>query len=348
MKDEYLSTGSRIILANDITVFEPFLEPTIFRRPVHNPPRALQKAHSLGHGKEAPLLDVHQTKIIFDLALPASNGQLKDPLSNGVFFKAHRKNERKETQLRNIEKERAQHQQIQLDRLLVALQGADWVRVMGISGITESEKKLYEPKRAYFIMELTALLEKFKFWKEKEKRRKAEQQHLPLKKSDSCTHEASNSHRVYERGNWDEEDIEHQYSHLPSEPLDRLGDDETDDIDAWAAHQLHQEALSALPQKYSKPGPQAQVMHPTNAQAIGRNPPSRSEVKLMARLPDDRTDKLATTNWKFVPSMAAFGQIMPQIQRSVFLPPRCILTEEAIRDCLRRKRRRKRERLEDD
>ncbi|KAL9609368.1 MAG: hypothetical protein Q9167_005858 [Letrouitia subvulpina] len=100
----------------------------------------------------------------------------EDPLSDDFYFKAHRRAERSEKQLRNIEKERAQHEKVQLERLYDGLKGHDWLKVMGISGITESEKKSYEPKRDHFIHEVGTLLSKFKQWKEEEKRRKFERE----------------------------------------------------------------------------------------------------------------------------------------------------------------------------
>ncbi|KAL8740573.1 MAG: hypothetical protein Q9190_006745 [Brigantiaea leucoxantha] len=95
-----------------------------------------------------------------------------DPLNDELYFKAHRRAERSEKQLRNIEKERAQHEKVQLDRLYDGLKGPDWLKVMGISGVTEMERKAYESKRDHFIYEVGALLKKFRAWKEEEKRRK--------------------------------------------------------------------------------------------------------------------------------------------------------------------------------
>ncbi|KAI9892363.1 MAG: hypothetical protein M1814_001565 [Vezdaea aestivalis] len=95
-----------------------------------------------------------------------------DPLPSELFHKAHRRAERQEKQLRNIEREHAQHEKAQLERLLDGLRGHDWLRIMGVSGITESEKKALEPKRDMFIGEVEGLIEKFRVWKEEEKRRK--------------------------------------------------------------------------------------------------------------------------------------------------------------------------------
>ncbi|KAF1832357.1 hypothetical protein BDW02DRAFT_590465 [Decorospora gaudefroyi] len=100
----------------------------------------------------------------------------QDPLADPVYFTQHRRAERKEKQLRNIEKERAMHEKVQLERLLDGLQGPDWLKVMGITGVTDGERKDWEHKRDYFVKEVEALVDKFRVWKEEEKRLRAEKE----------------------------------------------------------------------------------------------------------------------------------------------------------------------------
>lgn len=100
----------------------------------------------------------------------------EDPLADSVYFAQHRRAERKEKQLRNIEKERAMHEKVQLERLLDGLQGPDWLKVMGITGVTDGERKDWEHKRDYFVKEVEALVDKFRVWKEEEKRLRAEKE----------------------------------------------------------------------------------------------------------------------------------------------------------------------------
>jgi hypothetical protein len=100
----------------------------------------------------------------------------EDPLADSVYFTQHRRAERKEKQLRNIEKERAMHEKVQLERLLDGLQGPDWLKVMGITGVTDGDKKDWEAKRDYFVKEVEALVDKFRQWKEEEKRLRAEKE----------------------------------------------------------------------------------------------------------------------------------------------------------------------------
>ncbi|KAL9006195.1 MAG: hypothetical protein Q9188_001074 [Gyalolechia gomerana] len=100
----------------------------------------------------------------------------EDPLTDQLYRKAHRRAERGEKSHRNREKESAQHEKSQLERILEELKGHGWLKTMGVSGITDSERKVYEPKRTIFIQRVTALLDKFRAWKEEEKRRKFERE----------------------------------------------------------------------------------------------------------------------------------------------------------------------------
>jgi hypothetical protein len=100
----------------------------------------------------------------------------EDPLSDSYYFTQHRRAERKEKQLRNIEKERAMHEKVQLERLLDGLQGPDWLKVMGITGVTAGETRDWESKRDYFVKEVETLVDKFRLWKEEEKRLRAEKE----------------------------------------------------------------------------------------------------------------------------------------------------------------------------
>lgn len=174
------------------------------------------------------------------MATSPSRRAIKDTLPEEVYQKAHRKAERHEKQLRNIEKERAQHEKVQLDRLLDELKGPDWLKVMGISGVTDSEKKLYEPKRSLFIKEVNALIAKFRHWKEEEKRRRVErEQLLSGDLEDDFESEAAADGDDEEEADDDDSDSDaEQESASPSGP-------DTSEMDAAAARQLHQEAIGA-------------------------------------------------------------------------------------------------------
>ncbi|KAL8995507.1 MAG: hypothetical protein Q9169_004767 [Polycauliona sp. 2 TL-2023] len=135
-----------------------------------------------GNPEPADELESHELrlnnaeKLDFSALEKHSRKITEDPLTDDIYFKAHRRAERGEKQHRNREKESAQHDQSQLARILEELKGQAWLKTMGITGVTDSERKSYEPKRALFIQRVTTLLDKFKAWKEEEKRRKAERE----------------------------------------------------------------------------------------------------------------------------------------------------------------------------
>ncbi|KAI9835718.1 MAG: hypothetical protein M1819_001895 [Sarea resinae] len=148
----------------------------------------------------------------------------EDPLGDELYYKLHRRAERQEKQLRNIEKDHAQHEKLHLERLLDGLKGPDWLRVMGINGITETEKKVYEPKRDMFIGEVQALVDKFRIWKEEEKRRKVQKDKALLQRESSGGKVMQSTETTVPR---------------------KVSTPDSSDLDAWAARQLHQEAISA-------------------------------------------------------------------------------------------------------
>lgn len=92
----------------------------------------------------------------------------QDPLADDKY-KPHRRAERQEKQARNTDKERAMHEKSELERLHAELKGPDWLRALGISGITETQKRGLEATRDLFITRVIGLLERFTAWKEREK-----------------------------------------------------------------------------------------------------------------------------------------------------------------------------------
>jgi hypothetical protein len=96
----------------------------------------------------------------------------EDPLGDHLYVKAHRRAERKEKQLRNIEKEHALHEKAELEKLLDDLRGSEWLRAMGVTGVADTDRKKYMTHRDYFISRVVALLDKFTAWKDQEKEHK--------------------------------------------------------------------------------------------------------------------------------------------------------------------------------
>lgn len=331
---ELLTAKTRIVLIDDP------LEPPNVQHPPSKPKLKSGPRAEAGH-RDPPssllqtfsqnVLDrIHNAERIDLSTLDRSpRRQAKDPLAVEIFFKAHRRAERQEKQLRNIEKERAQHEKVQLDRLLDELRGHDWLRVMGISGITESEKKLYEPKRAYFIKEVAGLIEKFKSWKEEEKRRKVEREQALLAEEEDNEEQDDEDAEEADDEAEEEDDVLKNGRALGDELSD--GDPpDYNDVDAWAARQLHQEAKFA---------------------SAGRRPHFVPELLLP---PQPATPFTSFYSKRYVRDAAiskhrkgrkrmAFGEPIPDMEVLDFdLPPE-ILTEDAIRAGRRNKRRLRRE-----
>lgn len=243
-----------------------------------------------------------------EIELPASEHKSRsigqDPLDDEFYAKAHRRAERQEKQLRNIEKERAMHEKVQLERLLDNLKGHDWLKVMGISGVTDGGKKTWEPKRDYFIREVEILLEKFREWKEEEKRRKTEKEERLLA---------------------EEEDEDSQAI---------TDDDEPDgsDVDALAARQLHQEAKKATGQH---------IQREKSAPRPARPPPDQKPFTSFYEKPHLREAALGKR--RRGRTRLAFGQPLPDVNKQEFGLPSDFLTADALRASARRRRAARRE-----
>jgi Something about silencing, SAS, complex subunit 4 len=244
------------------------------------------------------------------------NDNSPDPLSDSVYFASHRRAERKEKQLRNIEKERAMHEKVQLERLLDGLQGPDWLRVMGITGVTDGEKKDWEPKRDYFVSEVRALVDKFRIWKEEEKRLKMEREAALLAR--------------------EEEEAEEEGAEAEGDEEDEADMSPSSDIDAWAARQLQQEINSA---SSSAPKPRSR------RRPISVLPPPLPEpLKLFTSFyskPHLREAALGKN--RHGRNVTAFGQPIPEFEEREFTLPSEYLTPDALRVHARKRRRLKRE-----
>ncbi|KAJ5340200.1 hypothetical protein N7541_009324 [Penicillium brevicompactum] len=157
-KSEFLAANTTLTLINDLSQPLPIPKPD----PTNPTP--------FGN----PILDLHGCTKLSLPFLPDQNPitTATDPLNEATYFRAHRKFERQEKQLRNIERNRAQHEQQVLERLLDELRGHDWLRVMGLPSVNETEKKTYEPKREILVQELVTLVSKLQAWKDEERRRK--------------------------------------------------------------------------------------------------------------------------------------------------------------------------------
>jgi hypothetical protein len=248
------------------------------------------------------------------------NGE--DPLNDDYYLKSHNRAERKEKQLRNIEKERAMHEKVQLDRLLDGLKGHDWLKVLGITGITDGEAKKYEPKRDYFIAEVQALVDKFKEWKEQEKQQRLDK-------------EAAQAAREEEAKDDEEDEVADSEDESISPP--------SSDLNASAARQLQRETASALKIKlnFSKGKQTASATSTPKAPLPTYVAPS-PEVPITSFYAKRHLRDAALGKSRHGRNVTAFGHPVPDLSEREFELPEDFLTADAIRANAREKRRRKR------
>ena len=275
---ELLTAATRIYITEDPPKGPKSAGKTfVLHTPARLPPKPSPQKNSKSAIRASDALQAYQPIDFSSFAkLPSPPA---DPLPSDAYAAAHRRAERQEKQLRNIEKERAQHEKVQLERLYDGLRGPDWLRVMGISGVTEGERKAWDGKRSYFVREVGALLEKFRVWKEEEKRRKLERERVEAEASgveseDEQEEEDSEEEQVDEDDSDDEDaasdsdssslpenhdleipDSDAAASSPPSHPRARTHTRTpfSLDVDALAAQQLHTEAL--LSAKHPSTGP---------------------------------------------------------------------------------------------
>ena len=319
-----MTPKTHIVLIDDTPNFVP---------PRAKPPPTNAKL-SDPFGANKPL---YNAKILDFSSLSAGVRRSKnDPLHQDIFLHAHKRPERQEKQMRNIEKEKAQHEKSQLDRLLEELKGPDWLRVMGISGITESKKKLYEPKRVFFIREITAMTVKYKQYKEEEKRRKIDREQALLAQEEEfeeepVVEEESDDVEVEEdieiaNSEDDQDDDNHEHSASVSPGADPPS---INDLDVLAARQLLQEAKSA------SHGKKAPVLPLQPTDLIPYRPFTSFYNKKHVR-------DAAVAGHRRSRTVTAFGEPVPELGEIEFQLPDSILNEEAIKACGRRKRRERR------
>jgi len=223
------------------------------------------------------------------------------------------------------------HEKAQLERLLEALQGHDWLRVMGIVSVADADAKKYEPKRKYFIDEVNALLLKFKTWRDEEKRIRYEKEAAAMAEND------------------DEEEEEEEESESEASSAD---------LDASAARQLQVEASGgAKGGKDTKagklksrtrtsapvpePAPATAPSYPAPIPTIYREPTPEGPFVSFYSKPHLRAAALGNT--RHGRTLTAFGVPIPETEEQDFALPEDYVTPEALRDNARKRRRMKRE-----
>ncbi|KAJ9615508.1 hypothetical protein H2200_001583 [Cladophialophora chaetospira] len=294
---ETLTVKTKVILVDDTPDFQPKpskADPFGAHRPLHNT-QYIQLSGS-GH-------------------LPGS-GQI-DPLNENVYLKIHAKAERHEKQMKNSDRERAQHEKYQLEKLLEDLRGPDWLKTLGITGVTDTEKKRYEPKRVLFIRETQALIDKFKRWKEEEKRRKLEREQELLEAAmdeEDAVSRMEHGSTSEGQSSMEEDSLDSVSTHAPN----------SSELDALASQQLIEEAKFAIKRK--KPDPVA----------VPEPPPPRPFVSFFDKR---HLRDAAVAGRQRGRTILAFGLPVPDLAEKDYELPDDILTEDAIRVSQRSRRR---------
>jgi len=250
----------------------------------------------------------------------------EDPLSDEHYLKSHRRAERKEKQLRNIEKERAMHEKVQLERLLDGLQGHDWLKVLGITGITDGESKKYEPQREYFIAEVQALVNKFKEWKEQEKKMRLE------KEAAAAAREAESDERETE------DSVEPPSSELNASASRQLLQETTNAVRSGFKIRLNNSKRKDIRCASVEQKPSA------NTKAVA--PPS-PEAPITSFYAKKYLRDAALGKARHGRNVTAFGHLIPDMEEQEFELPSYYMTEDALRANARERRRRKRASIAD-
>lgn len=244
----------------------------------------------------------------------------EDPLSDAYFDSIHRKPERQEKAIRNTDKGRAQHEKDQVIRLLEGLQGHDWLKLMGVSGITEGKKREFEPAREYFLRGCEAIIEKFRIWKELEKQKKLER-------------EAAIAEAEEEEEQEEEEEAE-QTEEVEEEGYISDGDPpDYSDVDASAARQLHEEAVAR-----SAPSARHQEKKTKLEPITDEYEMVEREFKSFYNKPHLREAALGKHR-RSGRTAVAWGHPVPEVAETDFDLPGEYRDEETLKSHARRKRR---------
>lgn len=198
------------------------------------------------------------------------------------------------------------HEKVQLERLLDGLQGPDWLKVMGITGVTDGERKDWEPKRDFFVKEVEALVDKFRVWKEEEKRLRAEKEAALAARDDDEEEdgedtEESESIRVRSR----DPSLSVQAARAPKPPVPRR------------PPRPHGFLLPFIPPEPALPFQSFYAKPHLRAAALGKHRHGRNAT--------------------------AFGLSIPDFVEHEFEMPEEFIDPQFIRDNARQRRRRKRE-----
>lgn len=266
------------------------------------------------------------------------NQNLEDTLPDALFEPVHKRAERLERSIRNTEKGRAQHEKDQIIRLLGGLQGHDWLRVMGVSGVTETKKKAFEPAREHFIKGCQGILDKFRNWGLEEKRRKQEKERVLAEQAEQA--EKEDKQEEGEEGQPEGEKASQGESHNVEEEADELATSQDDMSEASSpAKQLRQEARarSKLATKGSK---KARPARKPNQPTKSPEPPKEFVSFFSKRY---ERDAALNRHRRAGRKIIAWGHPIPDMLETEFALPDDLLDEDMLKVRERKKRRDRRE-----
>lgn len=265
-----------------------------------------------------------------------------DPLSDEHFRPAHQRGERQEKQLRNIEKEKAQHEKVQLERLYEGLLGHDWLRVMGISGVTDTEKRSWEQKRDWVLREVKGLLDKFDRYKEEEKRLRMEKE-MQMEEDEDSEEATDEEVADTEDEAVEEEQQEHRKRRRRADASKsskgKRKSTASEDADLLAAQQLQTETLSSVPK-----GPKIRRRKVTGIDVTPNLPnvAASEEKPFVSYFDKPHLRAAALAGHRRGRSRFAFGLPVPEPEERDFALPAEMVTAEARRASARMRRVRRR------
>lgn len=289
--------------------------------------------------------DLHDSQLVdFSFLEPRYISKyIEDPLEDAYYDPVHKKAERLEKSIRNTEKGRAQHEKDQIIRLLNELQGHDWLRTMGVSGVTESRKKTFEPARDHFIKGCQAILDKFRIWSQEEKKRK-------LMKERALAEEADEQEELSDDAN--DEQLEE-----PEEPDDLDEDQEMADIEA-EDEAISEAASDGDPPDYSDVDASARQLHDealararyaASKRSRGEPPPKSPEPYVVKEFTSffskkHQRDAALSKGRRRGRTVMAWGHPIPDMMECDFNLPMEYRDSEILKVHERQKRRERRER----
>ncbi|TRX94942.1 hypothetical protein FHL15_004027 [Xylaria flabelliformis] len=305
--------------------------------------------------------DLHTSPLVGSDSLKAehSSDDLEDPLPDSHFAPSHRRAERLEKSIRNTERGRAQHEKDQIIRLLGELQGHDWLRTMGVNGVTESRRKSFEPARDHFIKGCQTILDKFRSWSQEEKRRKLEKERALAEETDEEEDEDQQEDDVDDSdcsdGSGCTDDVD--MVDVENDSGDAVASEdeppECSDVDA-AARQLHDEAMeraryAAARQLHDEAMERARYAASASPRRSRAEPP----LTIIDSVPREFTsffekrhqrDAALNQGRRRGRTVLAWGHPVPEMSEYSFELPDFFLDEDTLKAHERQKRRDRRQR----